>query len=371
MDTLYNFRTDRRGQFTIEELYYYDSATFSFQARNKKGRIFGETELLLRQRPAIPLLNKSRVVRHDTIPLTHPLNFFAPKKDTVEVVKVDENISSTAYSNTYADYVLTSDDLENMPSGLSIINVLIGRIPGLRLSSDGGSMSFGGNKFGSNEKMEPLFVVDGIPVFSQMPSQQRQSETAQQIQTQQDQPIKAPTGNVEEAQAMRQNQNPPMKEPQPVQDIGVGGALGMINHITVSSVSRVEVMTRMDPRYGSMGMNGVISIYTKKVQGKRSVVKPFDVYTVPGFSKPLKFEQAKVYSGNSVADYVPTWYWNPSVEISAKKFSQIKFSALPKGVMFKVTVAGVTNSGEPVTGSFLLNSGGTKSLSASLDQRQK
>jgi hypothetical protein len=369
MDSLYNFRSDRKGYFDIEELDYFDSTNFSFQARNKKGRIFGKTEVLPTLRPVVRLPNQGRITQLDTVELLHPLSLVPPILDTAKVVKVETDVNATAYSGISADYVFTSEDLDNMPGGQSIVSVLQGRIPGLQFSSNGKSLSFRGSKFGSNESAEPLFVVDGVPIFTQQPNQSQQNRAEQQRQIEQDQANKETPSNSQEAQLINQKQNVTMLTSQTVPEIDAGGDLDMIGHISVSSVSRVEVVTRMDPRYGSRGMNGVISIYTKKVQGKGSTVKTFDVYTVPGFSKPREFEQPKVYSGNSLADYVPTWFWDPDIVISAKQFSQIKFPALPKGIIFKVTVAGVTKSGEPVTGSFLLN--GAKPLSASLDQRQK
>jgi hypothetical protein len=370
MDSLYNFRTDRKGQFTIEDLNYFDSTSFSFQARDKKGRIFAKTEVQPIQRPAVRLPNNEKPAELDTVLFFQALSLVAPKLDTVKLDKPSEESAPLNLGNQ-ADYVLTEEDLESMPGGLSIVNALQGRIPGLQFSPSGKSLSFSGNKFGKSENTEPLFVIDGVPVFTQHASKAQRDDATQQRQSQQDIANKEAPGNTQEVQGLRQNQNLMNNVSQPSQELGGGNTLDMISYITVSGVSRVEVMSRMDPKYGSMGENGVIAIYTKKVQGKGSAVKTFDVYNIHGFSKAQKFKQAINYVNSSTADYTPTWFWNPDILISSKQFSQIKIPTLPKGVIFKVTVAGVTKSGEPVTGSFLLNSGGTKPLSASLDQRQK
>ena len=147
--------------------------------------------------------------------------------------------------------------------------------------------------------------------------------------------------------------------------------MDLIGHITVSSVSRVEITSRMDTRYGTMGANGVIAIYTKKVQGRGDKVRTFDTFQVPGFKRPNEFAVAQNYAGNDFPEYTPTQYWNPDVKIDSKQPIQISLTALNPNIIFQVTIMGVTNAGIPVTGCFLLEGGSLKPLSASLDQHQK
>jgi hypothetical protein len=370
MDSLYTFRTDKRGNFAIEGLTFQDTINFSFQARNRKGKIFGKTSVLPRESPAIALKSTKSNFKLDTIALSTPVELIKPSADSVAPtsVVIRESIEKASH---YADYILTTEDLEKLPAGQSITAALQGRVPGLKYDFSGRSLSFRGNGVAGDKSNEPLFVIDGLPMFPQQSEPKPSREVSTMRQPQQGQASKGNSQNAQESQALPQEANISKAQVQPAQVQSTGSVTETISHITVSNVSRVEVTTRMDLRYGSLGANGVVAIYTKKVQGKSGEIKPFDIFKVEGFSISQPFSRAINYSGNPFSDYTPTWYWNPDVQISSRQFAIIKFPVLPKGVVFRVNIAGVTKAGVPVAASFLLNGRSPKSLNASLDQHQK
>jgi CarboxypepD_reg-like domain/TonB-dependent Receptor Plug Domain len=349
MDSLYNFSTDSKGLFTIDNLRFYDTTRFSFQARDKRGRIFGKTELLPRDVPPVEIptfLLRDRQL--DTVALSSPIKFLKRDIDTTKTVSDVPSTPQPEHSSAGGfDFVITGEQLLSMAGNQNIVQALQGRVPGFQVNASTGKASF---RTGGGQESEPLFIVDGIPMYSppsenkqveQTPTQNVSSETASQVDISSANP---PNTTTTSAPAQQQyNQEPSFS------------AANMLGHITVESVSRVEVNSRMDPRYGSMGANGVIAIFTKKAYGKNKDVKTFDSFVVEGFARPSSFVSPDSVSTNFSGDFTPTIYWNPSLSLSARKPTKISFQMPSKPGNYTARVEAISAEGKPLNGVFVFS----------------
>ena len=166
MDSLYTLKTDRNGMFKLTGFEFYDTVTFSFQARDKKGRIFGTTKLVSNPGPAISRVGETGQTRYNTVNLDVPVQLSKLSVDSVPMPLSKLSEFSLAKTFTNADYVLLEDDLKSMPDGLNIITALVGRIPGLQYNTTNRKLSFRNSQISTGPGMEPLIVLDGIPFYS-------------------------------------------------------------------------------------------------------------------------------------------------------------------------------------------------------------
>jgi hypothetical protein len=364
MDSVYNFRTDRKGNFILGNLNFSDTVTFSFQARDKKNRIFGNTKLIPEETPAIQTpkiyLNKLEL---DSILLDTPLSLVAeaildsiPKGKT-RINPVQNEIAKTS-SN--ADYVLGASQLERLPTGMHIIDALVGRVPGLQLNSSTGKIFFTGRSSSSSGN-EPLLVVDGVPMNMGIGSMTKNADQE-----------KASVGNQQGSQPLDRSSNDSKNST----DFNASGASQSLNnlnsssnnssqqpslnlkdlvgYLTVEYVSRVEVSLKGDARYGGATSNGVIAIYTRKAPMATSE-KTINSIIVQGFAKPKLFSPPK-FNPLLNQTYNPfTVYWNPSINISARKETKLLFDAPQKPGRYILRIEGMSKEGNPVSGSVILN----------------
>ena len=170
--------------------------------------------------------------------------------------------------------------------------------------------------------------------------------------------------------AQRQNVNLVNQQSQ-VETQDASSVVDMLSHLNVGGISRVEINSRTDARYGSLGAYGVISIYTKKVQNKRESEKTMDFFAITGYQKPERFSVAVNFSATDQQNYFPTIYWNPDFVIRTTAPNRIALPRVSGSEIYRVTIAGVTKAGVPVFGEFLIYPNKEKPLRASLDQRQK
>jgi hypothetical protein len=289
-----------------------------------------------------------RKVAIDTINLSMPISFEQRVvKDSIvheQLIEPSKNTSSA----TYADYVITSKDLEKIQGNQNILLALQRLVPGLRTNPATGSISLNRPMSGTSE-VEPLIVLDGIPVNS--PQQEYSVKAAPQIQQE--------TANVDNARSTQEaslvRTNQPVIDSKPlVADINSGSSsLVSLNGIMVSGVSRVEVTKRASMQYGTLGTNGVIAIYTKVAQGKNKDVKTFDIFTVKGFSMSTSFSPRYPTEPVANMEYTPTIYWNPKINVTPGKQVNIQFNAPRKNERYLIRVEGLSVTGKPVSGSMI------------------
>ena len=348
LDSLYSFKTNTKGLFKIEDLGFYDTTRFSFQAKDKRGRIFGQTELFPRKLPPVNIpVDKKMEDVIDTIILTAPV--FARKIQTADILPRDDAPSKLFENSSHSnfDFAITGEELMASAGNQDIVNALQGRIPGFQVNPSTGKVSF--RSGGRTSDSEPLFVVDGIPIYTSSSTQVIQ----QQAQPSQESTRNENTNASPEAIASAITQQAPPVQNQNFNQVASSSSVAnLLGHIMVENVSRVEVMSRMDPRYGSIGANGVISIFTRKAQGKSKQVKTFDVFVVDGFLKPNSFSPPDSSQFVFSEHYIPTLLWNPSLSISAKTETEVSFQAPVAPGNYTIVINGISDAGNPLSGAF-------------------
>jgi len=335
MDSVYHIKTDKNGYFKIENLDFFDSLNFSFQAKNKKGRIFGSTVLLPESPPEVilPEINTSAL---DTV--TTGLTIVEINKPVEEENQVEKiEIESLRTASNAADIIITREMLERLPAKQSILEVLQGAVPGFQTNPTTGKIMLKGFNRASN--FEPLVVVDGLPYFQPQQAKEvpRQSSTQNTTTTQNDQNSR----NSQTTNASQPNQS---IQGQVVEVQATESVLSSFGYLTSSDVSHIEISTRSDPRYGYAGMGGVISIFTRKALGDEPIIKTFDVYKLMGYSNA---EKDSVNTADTQHSYgLP--YWNPSLTLSPAEKSKIILHAPDKAGLYMINITATSEQGKPL-----------------------
>lgn len=345
LDSIYQFKTDSKGKFKIEHLDFYDTVRFSFQARDKKGRIFGTTQLLTQPKPTvrIPRINLKTPMM-DTLLLSTPIAFnSSPSTDTLEAKFKSVSKSTTSKNSSY-DYIISKEDLEKVVGHGNLLSLLQQRIPGFQMNQSNRSISLQQGLGGSSSNAEPLIVIDGIPAnyqsangtsTIQQQTQQASTNTQNQSYTK--------DNDKSQSSTTIQTSTPEIQSP--------GYGMDILNNISVHDVSQIEVAIKFDPQYGSSGNNGVISIQTDKSTNKRSTQKTFDYFTIEGYANSPLFISPSAEMERLHPCYSPTLFWNPSISVSSKKEIIIKLRAPHRGDPYLLRIEGITNEGKPVAGS--------------------
>lgn len=143
----------------------------------------------------------------------------------------------------------------------------------------------------------------------------------------------------------------------------LGGSEGrsvydVLESINVFNIERVEVLRRLVPMYGDLGRNGVISIILKSGDQIQAGMNNFTLHKLQGFSIDVPFEKLEEQrmSWPFLAPFKPTLYWNPSIINDGSRLSiPVEFFLNEKSGPILVEVRGITDLGEPIYGTFLLN----------------
>lgn len=143
--------------------------------------------------------------------------------------------------------------------------------------------------------------------------------------------------------------------------LGGGGGRSVyevLEGVNIFNIERVEVLRRLVPMYGDLGRAGVISIILKTGEQLQKEGNNFTLMKLQGFAPRIPFEVAeasrKFYP--FLAPYRPTLYWNPSLTNDGSRLSiPIEFMLNEKAGPILVEVRGITELGEPIYGTFVLN----------------
>lgn len=307
--------TDERGFFMQTGFEFYDTATFSFKSDKAKDLPYGRVKL-----------NRRDVAKTDGLTTQYTIatmdagsvqrlvsEYEVPKGDKLlaevqvkgkRIVK-PEAVDRTQRSYGIADYVIKSDKLStNYPNLLYAIQ---GKIPGLIVNAASHRINFS-RAMGMSVSNQggPLVTVDDVPL---------------------------------------NNANPDSEEAN-----SAGTILASIDPNTVESI---EFTKRLSVLYGSQGVNGVISVYTKKgTSGAFSSPPNFQKIKVTGYSRPRPFRYPDYddpQTERSQGDYRSTIYWNPNVMTDSKTgYAKISFFSADLPGLYRVVAEGVTQDGEPV-----------------------
>jgi hypothetical protein len=217
-------------------------------------------------------------------------------------------------------------------------------------------LSFNG-RGSSNQNIEPLIVVDGIPMNTGTGGQPSSTGSSNNIDNQSNQAIEnqnAESATSRESTINRPNQyNSTSNEDKFSQTNSQLKAKDLVGHITVEYVSRVEIYQRGDARYGSASSNGVIAIFTLKAPRIKEV-NSYDSYVVQGYAKPKPFMPATLLSLDKA--YNPaTLYWNPSITLTSSDETKLSFEAPNNSGQYVIRIEGISAKGNPVSGSIIFN----------------
>jgi TonB-dependent SusC/RagA subfamily outer membrane receptor len=306
-------QTDAHGNFWVTGFQFNDSSTLSFQTAGKKKKFEGAISILPRYIPPVKQmpewLTSFLVVKENSI--QHSLQARDLTKESTLlkeiVVKEEKEEISKNVPNTYskADFTFTGEEIVSL-SRVSIVNALIGRVPGLGIVN-GYLRIGGGSNFMGAASTEPLIIIDGVHMT-------------------------------------------------------IGGT-SRLYQITPEMVERIDVIKYGGAAiYGSRGANGIIIVTTKT--GEFTSVNPsntnsssFQQVVIQGYATSPAFvgynyDLEKRYE---ISDSGSTIFWTPQV-ISDENTGavSISFNSGPKPTRYRIVMEGVSAMGDPLRGVFVI-----------------
>lgn len=310
-------QTNSIGIFSVNGLSFYDTAQFYIRPSSSKSQV-GKIEILKRKSANIEFddlnysLNIVRTELPQRINSQNELIKGARLLKEVEVkakrIIVEKPTDRVQRPYGRADYILKRKDL-NLTYG-NLLQTLPGKVPGLIVRQ----VNNPGNDAG------PEWVV----YISKGGNSSSFINVAQVLIT--------------------------------INDVVVTGNPGQIlSAIDPNTVESIEVKTGVNVLYGSLGGNGVVSIYTKMGFEEEEAVserKNIPKLKVAGYAGVRKFNHP-IYSNpetdKTITDYRSTIYWNPNVSTKSNTgVASISFFAADLPGKYQVVAEGVTQKGEPI-----------------------
>ncbi|WP_157963152.1 carboxypeptidase regulatory-like domain-containing protein [Algoriphagus litoralis] len=151
---------------------------------------------------------------------------------------------------------------------------------------------------------------------------------------------------------------------------GTGGgqtAYDVISNLDVLSIERVEIIRRLVPQYGDQGRNGLISIILKsgldRTKAMEANMNNYTIFRFDGYPMDHSFVEIEKYRADFpfLDPYKPTLYWNPYLITEESSMTQlIEFQLNEQSGPIWVEIRGISDLGEPLHGTFLINDTPTK-----------
>ena len=303
------------GSFVEDGMDFYDSVEFAFQALNIKNKPYGKVVLKKEDVPTM-YFNESdtrlKVIR--TSSRQRIFSDYEVPKDAIMLKAItvkDRREGNPSESRPYgkADYVIYAKDLVTASNNLFLI--LPGKVPGLIINEVNGTNGIQyfvriGRASGLSVQgaSEPLVMVNDAPMS--------------------------------------------------------GNAGDILQRIDVASIESIEVFTGINVLFGGAGVNGIISIYTKKdVKESRDQKKGFQSISLQGYSRSRFFSAPNYedkYADHTSSDYRSTLHWSPLVKTNPKTGNaSIEFFAADLQTQYKVVVEGVTQQNTPIRGEYIFS----------------
>jgi len=304
--------SDKEGMFTLEEMEFYGPMEFAFIATDKRGKAFGDFELVEKLNPPfyvpdhIRLPTISEVNEPIFIGYEREERLIALDQVTVEKERED-GTTRTIYGR--ADHVVPGDKLNRNGSITDLLMSLRAQVPGMSMNTNLEIRIRGGGT-SANLSMEPLVMINGAV----MPS------------------------------------NPGVR------------AADNIAAINPNDIDRIEVVSRTSSMMGDLGRNGIIAVYTKQGFSQSSLLSGTPGLVsiiIDGFGSPSNFVPFDYENTDEELemDQRVTLYWNPYVVTDAEKgeFSFEFFSNDSEGPKI-IEVEGLSIDGQPIRATYLLPS---------------
>ena len=302
------------GTFAEDGMDFYDSVEFAFQALNVKNKAYGK--VVLKKEDIATMYFKESDARLKLLKTSSRQRIFSDYEVPKDVIMLkaitvkDKRESDPSESRPYGkpDYVVQAKDLVTASNNLFLI--LPGKIPGLVINEVNGTNGI--------EYFVRIGRASGLSV-------QGSSEPLVMVN---DAPMSGRAGDI-------------------------------LQRIDVATIETIEVFTGINVLFGGAGVNGIISIYTKKaIKESKDQKRAFQSIRLQGYSRPRFFSAPNyedTYADHSQTDYRSTLYWSPMVKTSPTTgVASIEFFAADLQTRYRVLVEGVTQHNVPVRGEYYL-----------------
>lgn len=302
------------GSFVEDGMDFYDSVEFAFQALNLKNKPYGKVVLKKHEIPTMYFAESdARLKVLKTSSRQRILSDYEVPKDVIMLKAItvkDKREVNPSESRPYGkpDYIVYAKDLVTASNNLFLI--LPGKVPGLVINEVNGSSGI--------EYFVRIGRASGLSV-------QGASEPLVMVN---DAPMSGRAGDI-------------------------------LQRIDVATIETIEVFTGINVLFGGAGVNGIISIYTKKdIKERREQKKGFQSIKIQGYSRSRFFSAPNYedkYADHTATDYRSTLYWNSMVKTNSKTGNaSIEFFAADLQTRYKVVVEGVTQQNIPIRGEYYL-----------------
>jgi hypothetical protein len=320
LQNMFLLKTGSDGLFQQSGYQFYDSLTFSYEAKNGKGIPYGTVNILPRE----------------IIPVT--------SIDSLNLKIIHTEIKQR---------VLGEEEVTNGPKTLRQVNFTSSKFEETKFIAQTYGMGqrnriFKGELFKGNDMAEALAM--GIPTLKMF------SISAGRFLSFQ---MNNPLWIISNRTYVRAQ--PVLLPREPLiyyNDSYIGGgaqpAVSALSIITPSTVDHVEVIYGVpyNRLIDIQGGYGLIAIYTKP----NSFAKGFKKLTIPGYTRPHQFIAPEYDSQNEstgLRDFRSTIYWNPNVIVEPSPDpTTISFYAADLPGKYRVVAEGVTGKGVPVRAEF-------------------
>jgi hypothetical protein len=302
------------GTFAEDGMDFYDSVEFAFQALNVKNKAYGK--VVLKKEDIATMYFKESDARLKLLKTSSRQRIFSDYEVPKDVIMLkaitvkDKRESDPSESRPYGkpDYVVQAKDLVTASNNLFLI--LPGKIPGLVINEVNGTNGI--------EYFVRIGRASGLSV-------QGSSEPLVMVN---DAPMSGRAGDI-------------------------------LQRIDVATIETIEVFTGINVLFGGAGVNGIISIYTKKaIKESKDQKRAFQSIRLQGYSRPRFFSAPNyedTYADHSQTDYRSTLYWSPMVKTNPTTgVASIEFFAADLQTRYRVLVEGVTQHNVPVRGEYYL-----------------
>jgi hypothetical protein len=310
--------TDKTGGFELPSSNFDDQFEIAVQAIDKEARPVRNVSLEIMNYPTETLprsLDFPSVVQRGLQPSPdiQPLPDLEMGEMLMEEAVIEDRREASIGPMIYGapDNVVNTEDIFLNGTPIQFLYALAGKVPGMTIGGTPPAIRFRGG--------EPLVLINGAPANSP----------------------------------------------------GVGGTFGMgggqtaydvISNLDVFSIERVEIIRRLVPQYGDQGQNGIISIILKtgidRTKAMEANMNNYSLFKLNGYLKIQPFQEVEMSRAKIpfLTEYRPTLYWNPNLITEESRMTQlIEFDLNEKSGPVWVEIRGITDLGEPIYGSFLIN----------------
>lgn len=312
-ENIKKLKSEKDGSFLFPQANFEDKFEISVQATSKEGFPIKNIKMELMRYPSSYLPSE-----FDFPSFTSRSLVALTRAEIVEDMEIGEILMAEAIienkrettigSMPYGvpDNIVKAEDLTLNGNVNQFLNSLAGKIPGMQVFGTPTAVKFRGG--------EPLVLVNGVPVS---------------------------------------------RAGEPV--------INVLGQIDIFSIDRVEVIKSLVNTLGDQGRNGVISIILKSGEdlerAREANLNSFSLFELQGLESNESFEDLMLKQQQNpwTMDQKPTLYWNPNFVTNESNLSKsVEFKTNSKAGPIWVEIQGISESGEPVFGKFLINESPSK-----------